>query len=301
MTNQDQSPEELTEVLMDENELFYPSEEIKKNATAKDYKKIYKEALADPDKFWAEAAEELEWYKKWDTVLDDSKKPFYKWFAGGECNIFYNALERHQETDTKNKIAIIAENEDGDERKLTYGELYDEVNKFASVLKKHGIKRGDRISIYMPNIPETAITMLTCAKMGVIHTVVYAGFSALALRDRINDAESRILVTVDGSMRRGKFIKLYDIVSKALSEDCPSIEKVIVVKNTGEAITMKDGRDVWWHDVTSEETVAVPTEVMKADDPLFILYTSGTTAKPKGVVHVHGGYMVGVNRTIRWI
>jgi len=293
--------EDLTEVLMQEDKLYHPSEEIKNKATVKDYKKVYKEAFEDPEKFWGEAAEELEWFKKWDKVLDDSKKPFFRWFTGAECNIFYNALERHQETDTKNKTAIIAEGEDGKVRTFTYEELYEEVNKFASVLKKLGIKRGDRISVYMPNIPETSVVMLTCAKMGVLHSVVYAGFSSMALRDRINDAKSRILVTVNGSKRRGKFIKLKEIAEKAVEEDCPSIEKVIVVKNVNEEVDMKEGRDLWYADLMKEDPVEVKTEAMKSDDPVFILYTSGTTAKPKGVVHVHGGYMVGVHRTIKWI
>ena len=301
MTKKDQTKEDLTEVLMQEDKLYHPSEEIKNKATVKDYKKVYKEASSDPEKFWSQAAEELEWFKKWDKVLDDSKKPFFRWFTGAECNIFYNALERHQKTDTKNKTAIIAESEGGEVRTFTYQELYEEVNKFASVLKKFGIKRGDRISVYMPNIPETAVVMLACAKMGILHSVVYAGFSSMALRDRINDAKSRILVTVDGSKRRGKFIKLKEIAAKAVEEDCPSIEKVIVVKNVDEEIDMKEGRDLWYADLMKEDPIEVETEVMKSDDPLFILYTSGTTAKPKGVVHVHGGYMVGVHRTIKWI
>jgi len=258
-------------------------------------------AESDPEAFWEEAAEELEWAKKWEKVLDDSKKPFYKWFVGSKCNIFQNALERHQDTDIKNKTAIISEQEGGRVKELTYGELYEQVNKFASALKKLGIGKGDRVAVYLPNIPETAITMLACAKLGAIHSVVYAGFSHIALRDRINDAEAKILVTSNGSVRRGKIVKLKDTCDQAVAEDCPSIEKMIVVNNVEEKVEMKEGRDIWFEDVIEEADSDVETEILDGNEPLFVLYTSGTTSKPKGVVHDHAGYMVGINRTLKWV
>lgn len=302
MSSKDKPTKEgTTEVLLKEEKIYYPSQKVIQEANVKDHQEVIQRALKDPEGFWAEAASELEWFKKWDKVFDDSKKPFFSWFKGGKCNIFHNALERYQGGSQKDKVAIIAENEKGDKRKLTYGELYQEVNKFTSALKKMGIKKGDRVSVYLPNIPEVAIVMLACARIGAMHSVVYAGFSYVALRDRINDATSKILVTSDGSFRRGKTIKLKETADKAVEEDCPSIEKVVVVKHTGENIDMKTDRDIWYDKLVQNETKEVKTEEMDAEDPLFILYTSGTTAKPKGVVHAHGGYMVGVYRTIKWV
>lgn len=301
MNLKDQSSEELTEVLLKEEKIYKPSISVVKSANVKDYEAVVKKALADPEGFWAEAAKELEWFQTWEKVLDNSKAPFFSWFKGGKCNIVQNALDRHQKTATKNKIAIIAENEKGEKKTLTYGDLYTAVNKLALGLKKLGIKKGDRVSVYMPNIPEVAITMLACAKIGAVHSVVYAGFSYLALRDRINDAQSKVIVTVDGAVRRGKPVLLKDTVDQAIEKDCPWIVKVIVVKYNGEPIKFNTQRDVWYHELAASVTGECPTEVMDAEDTLFILYTSGTTAKPKGIVHAHGGYMVGVSRTLKWV
>jgi acetyl-CoA synthetase len=292
--------DDLTEVLLKEEKIYKASEEIISKANVKNYQEAVKMANENAEKFWEEAAGELEWFKKWKKVLDDSKKPFYTWFKGGRCNIFVNALERHQKPGQKEKIAILFESENGEKRQLTYEQLYNEVNKFASALKKFGMRKGDRLSVYLPNIPEVAVVMLACAKLGVLHSVVYAGFSYLALRNRINDAASKIVVTADGSYRRGKTVKLKEIVDQALQEECQSVEKVIVVKNTNVQIDLKEN-DIWYDDFVKEGMEVVATEVMKSDDPLFILYTSGTTGKPKGVVHTHGGYMVGINRTFRWV
>jgi len=290
-----------TEVLMSEDKLFKPSDDVVKNANVQDYEKVYEEALKDPVKFWVQAAEELTWHKKWTKAFDDSNKPFYSWFVGGKCNIFTNALEVHQKSDKKNKTAILWEGEDGKKRSLTFKEVYDEVNKFAGVLKDYGIKKGDRVAVYMPNIPETAVVMLACLKLGAIHSVVYAGFSAQALRKRVVDAKAKIVVTVDGTFRRGKVIKLKEVVDEALSEECDFVEHSIIVKHAENEVTMKDGRDVWYQDIMSQEHSIPETEVMDSEDPAFILYTSGTTGTPKGVVHCHGGYMVGVYRTIKWV
>ncbi|MDZ7798310.1 MAG: acetate--CoA ligase [Patescibacteria group bacterium] len=298
--SKDSNTDEATEALLKEEKLYKPSEEVKKLANVKDYEAVVKKASEDYEGFWAEAAQELDWYKEWDEVLDESKKPFYKWFKGGQINIFHNALERHQK-DKKDKVAYFWENQDGDSRKITYGQLYDEVNKFAGILKKQGVARGDRVAVYMPNIPETAVAMLACAKLGAMHTVVYAGFSAQALRERIHDAEAKVLVTVDGGKRRKKDIPLKETVDQALEKDCQCLKSVIVVKYTGLEINIKEGRDIWYHEIMKEEVEIPETEKMKATDPLFILYTSGTTSKPKGVIHVHGGYQVGISRTLKWV
>ncbi|MFA5070234.1 MAG: acetate--CoA ligase [Patescibacteria group bacterium] len=293
--------EEAMEVLLKEDKLYKPSAKIKNQANVKDYEAVVKKAEDDYESFWAEAAAELFWYKKWDQVLDKSKKPFYQWFAGGQTNIFYNALERHQGSPVKDRVAFDWESEGGQNRKITYAQLYEMVNKFAAVLKKLGLKKGERVSVYMPNIPETAVAMLACAKLGAIHSVVYAGFSAQALADRINDAGSKILITVDGGMRRNKPILLKETADHAMALGCPTIQNIIVVKYAKIEVNMQEGRDLWYEDLTQEDLPIPATEKMDAMDPLFILYTSGTTAKPKGVLHVHGGYQVGIYRTLKWV
>ncbi|MFH1366570.1 MAG: acetate--CoA ligase [Patescibacteria group bacterium] len=293
--------EEATEVLLKEDKLYEPSAKVKNQANVKNYEEVVVKAEGDYESFWAEAAEELSWYKKWDKVVDESEKPFYKWFKGGQTNIFLNALERHQNTPTKDKIAFYWESESGQSRKITYAQLFEMTNKFAGALKKLGVVKGDRVSIYMPNIPETAMAMLACAKIGAIHSVVYAGFSAAALADRVNDAEAKIIVTVDGGMRRGKAIKLKDTVDQAMNLGCPSVKHVIIVKYADIEVKMEAGRDLLYEDLVKEEMEIPATEKMEATDPLFILYTSGTTSKPKGVLHVHGGYQVGIARTLKWV
>lgn len=301
MNSNNQPAEELTEVLLKEDKIYQPATRVVKSANVKDYDAVVKKALADPEGFWEEAAKELEWFQIWEKVLDKSKAPFFSWFKSGKCNIVQNALDRHQKNAVKNKVAIIAESENGEKRTLTYGQLDEEVNKLALGFKKLGIKKGDVVSVYLPNIPEVAVTMLACAKIGAVHSVVYAGFSFLALRDRINDARSKIIVTVDGAVRRGKPILLKETVDQTIAQDCPSIEKVIVIKYSGQTINFNPPRDIWYHELVKNVSGKCPTEVMDSEDPLFILYTSGTTAKPKGIVHAHGGYMVGVARTLKWV
>ncbi len=260
-----------------------------------------KKAGQNPLKFWEEAAEELHWFKKWDKVFDDSKKPFYKWFVGGKCNLAYNALDRHIEKGKIiNKAAILWEDETGRTRRFTYLELYREVNKLVNALRDMGIDRGDRVAIYMPNIPEIAFAMLACAKIGAMHSVVYAGFSSKALRDRIDDANAKVLFTADGSFRRGKVIDLKSIVDEAL-KGCKSIKRVIVAKNNKAKINFNKKFDVWYHDFVKGFSEHAHCAEMDAEDPAFVLYTSGTTSKPKGVIHVHGGYPVDVLRTMKYV
>ena len=239
--------------------------------------------------------------RRWDQVLDDSNKPFYKWFVGGKTNMALNALDRHVTTWRRNKLALIWEGEDGEKVSLSYWRLWQEVNKFANVLRSMGVKKGDRVTIYMGRVPEIAIAMLACAKVGAPHSVVYGGFSEQALASRIEDAQSKVLITCDGAWLRGKIVRLKDTVDEAVQRS-PVVETVIVVKRTGHDIGMEPGRDYWYHDLMALPIASTQaeTEVMDAEDPLFILYTSGTTGKPKGVLHTHGGYQVYTATTLEW-
>lgn len=283
--------------LLEEGRTFPPPEEFKKKANIND-PKIYEKAAKDPEAFWAKAAEELEWFKKWDKVLEWNP-PWAKWFIGGKLNVSYNCIDRHLKTWRRNKAAIIFEGEPGDERVLTYQDLHREVCKFANVLKKLGIKKGDRVAIYLPMIPELPIAMLACARIGAVHSVVFGGFSAEALRDRINDAQAKLLITADGGWRRGQVVPLKKNADEALKQT-PSIEHTIVVKRVGESIALKQNEH-WWHELMRDAPLDCPPEPMDSEDMLFILYTSGTTGKPKGVVHTTGGYLVGTALTHKWI
>jgi acetyl-CoA synthetase len=252
--------------------------------------------------FWAKEAKNLKWFKKWTKVLDDSKKPFFKWFIDGKTNICYNCLDVHLTSARKNKLALIWEGEDGSFRSFSYFALHREVNKFANVLKSLGVKKSDRVTIYMGRVPELEIAMLACARIGAIHSVVYGGFSVEALHERIDDSESKVLITCDGAFQRGKIVELKKISDEAVQR-AASIESVVVVKRTGHEINMEPGRDMWYHDL-----MALPiahdsdnVETMDAEDPLFLLYTSGTTGKPKAILHVHGGYMVGTYTSLKYV
>lgn len=261
----------------------------------------WEKSIQNPEEFWAEKAKVIDWFKTWNKVLDESNPPFYKWFSGGVLNACYNALDRHIKTHRKNMLAYIWEGEPGEIKTYTYYQLYREVNKLAEILKDFGVKKGDRVAIYLPMIPELPITMLATARIGAIHTVVFSGFSAEALADRIRDCEAKVLVTADGAYRRGKIVTLKETADRALA-NTPSIEKVMVVKRTGQQVPMKGGRDHWYHELMDkvEPNAYVQPEPIEATEPLFILYTSGTTGKPKGVQHGTGGYLVWAYWTLKW-
>ncbi len=291
-------PEEAIEVLLEEGKTYRPPEDFKKQAWVKD-EKIYEKAEKDFEGFWASFAEELHWFKKWDKVLKWDP-PWAKWFINGKLNVSYNCLDRHLTTQRKHKVALIWEGEPGDRKTFTYEELHKKVCKFANVLKGLGVKKGDRVAIYMPMIPELPIAMLACTRIGAPHSIVFGGFSPASLRDRILDAEAKILITSDGGWRRGKVVPLKDNADEAVKET-PSIEKVVVVKRTENDISFNQGRDLWWHDLMKDASPECEAEPMDAEDILYILYTSGTTAKPKGVVHTTGGYLTGVYATTKWV
>jgi acetyl-CoA synthetase len=274
-----------------ENRAFPPPPEFSANAHIKsfeEYEKLYAGAAADPQAFWAHIAEEnIHWFRKWDTVLEWNE-PHAKWFVGGKTNISYNCLDRH------------LEGEPGEIRTLTYKELHAEVCKFANVLKKLGVETGNRVALYMPLVPELAIAMLACARIGATHTVIFGGFSADAIRDRVNDGQCKLIVTADGGFRRGREIKLKAPVNEAV-EQCPSVQNVVVFKRTASEIEMKAGRDHWWHELMAEASADCPAEELDSEHPLYILYTSGTTGKPKGILHTTGGYITQAHITTKWI
>jgi len=260
---------------------------------------IRREAARDPEAFWAGIARELHWFTPWQTVLEWTP-PFAKWFVGGTTNLCYNCVDRHVATWRRNKAAIIWEGEPGDSRTLTFADLQREVATFANVLRGLGVEAGDRVCLYLPMIPELAIAMLACARIGATHSVVFGGFSAEALRDRLNDAQAKVVVTADGGYRRGAIVPLKVNVDEALAQ-APSVERVVVVSRTGQTVSMREGRDLWWNELMEQANDQSDCVPLDAEHPLFILYTSGTTGKPKGVVHTTGGYMVHTYITSKWV
>ena len=285
-------------------DLYHPSEGFAARANVQPgqpYETLIAKASSDPEAFWAELAEsEIHWFRKWDRVLDDSNAPFYKWFTGATTNMSYNCLDRHCQTWRKNRAAIIWEGEPGDQRTLTYQELLSAVERFAGVLKAQGFRAGDRAILYMPMVPELPVAMLACARLGITHSVVFAGFSAEALKTRILDLDAGLVVTADGGWRRGSIVPLKQAVDEAL-EDCPGVSSVIVYRRTGNEVEMRSGRDAWWHDLDTGAPAACPAEELDAEHPLYVLYTSGTTGKPKGIVHSTGGYQLQVSMAMRWV
>ena len=287
------------EALLQEDRRFPPPEEFAKRANVRD-PGVYEEAEGDFEGFWARFAGELDWFKKWDKVLDWDP-PFAKWFVGGKINVSYNCLDRHLTTQRRNKAALVWDGEPGDWKVYTYWDLHREVCRFANALKSLGVRKGDRVTIYLPMIPELPITMLACARIGAPHSVVFGGFSAESLRDRINDSEAKVLVTSDGGYRRGNVVPLKRNADEAL-EGTPTIENVVVVRRTGTADDqMVAGRDVWWHEVIEGQSLKCEAEPMDSEDILYLLYTSGTTGKPKGIVHTTAGYLLGTYATTKWV
>jgi acetyl-CoA synthetase len=284
--------------LLEEKRVFAPPPDFVERAVVKD-RSTYERAEQDHESFWAEQAERLAWSKRWDTVMEWNP-PWVKWFVGGTLNASYNCLDRHVEAGGGDKVAYHWEGEPGDRRTITYRELHEEVCRFANALKSLGVRKGDRVAIYLGMIPELPVAMLACARIGAPHSVVFGGFSADSLRDRINDAEAKVLVTADGGYRRGSAVPLKANAEAAL-KDCPTIEKVVTVRRTGQEHPWVEGRDVWYRDAIEGQPAACEPEEMDAEEPLYLLYTSGTTGKPKGIVHTTGGYLTGVSATHRMI
>jgi acetyl-CoA synthetase len=291
-------PDKTIEALLLEKRQFLPPKRFSEEANIRD-PSVYRRADRDFEKFWEDFARELAWYKSWRLVLD-WKPPKAKWFVGGKLNVSVNCLDRHVAGPRKNKAAFIWEGEPGDQRTLTYRELLREVSKFGNVLRSLGVGKGDRVTLYMPMVPELPIAMLACARIGAIHSVVFGGFSAESLKDRINDQAAKVLVTADGGWRRGNVVPLKKIADEAVAQT-PTIEAVIVVRRTGLAVGFDAERDRWWHELMAGASAVCKPEKMDAEDPLYILYTSGTTGKPKGILHTTGGYLVGTYATTKWV
>jgi acetyl-CoA synthetase len=287
-----------SDYLFEDNPSFLPSEDFKKNANLQSFD-IFEEAKRDREAFWAKQAKCLHWFRSWDRVLEWNP-PYAKWFVGGKLNACYNCLDRHLQNGHRDKIALLWEGEKGEKRTFTYEELYHEVNKFSHVLKSLGIRKGDTVAIYLPMIPEAVVAMLSCARIGAVHTVIFGGFSDQALRDRILDAEAKLVITADGGFRKGKITLLKEAADLAV-EKCPCVQHVIVIKRTQQDVYMREGRDYWYDQLMQHALPFCPPEEMDAEDVLYILYTSGTTGKPKGIIHTTGGYMVGATITTRWV
>ncbi len=300
MSDASKSPPDDIAALLQEHRTFDPPASFAATAHVRDAA-VYEQAEADPEGFWAKFAQELEWQRPWDQVLE-WKPPHAKWFVGGRINVSVNCLDRHVRTARRNKAALVWEGEPGERRTLTYWELYRDVCQFANVLKSLGVRHGDRIAIYMPLVPELAVAMLACTRLGAVHSVVFGGFSAEALSDRINDAQAKLLITADGGYRRGAIVPLKRVADEAL-QHTSSIEKVVVVRRVGETagVHLHPGRDLWYHDLMHEASLTCEPEQVGSEDMLYILYTSGTTGKPKGIVHTTAGYLVGTYATTKWV
>jgi len=298
--------EKNIESLLHETRSFGPPSEFARRAHVagrKAYDELVAQAAADREGFWAAIAEDLHWFKKWDRVLDWTNPPFAKWFVGGRINVSYNCLDRHVAAGRGDKVALLWEGEPGDKESITYAELLRRVEEFAGALRELGVEAGDRVAVYMPMIPELPVALLACTRIGATHTVVFGGFSADALRDRIQDARAKLVITADGGWRRGKPLALKEIVDKAVAA-CPSVEKVVVAERLGAKtlpIQWNAARDIWWRDAVAGVTPVKDAEPLDAEHPLFILYTSGTTGKPKGVLHTTGGYLVQTYITSKWV
>jgi acetyl-CoA synthetase len=289
--------QELASLL--EVERFDPPAAFKEHALLND-PAIYDEAERDWKGWWEKQARELHWFKQWDQVLDDSNPPFYKWFVGGKLNVSYNCLDRHVEAGKSEKVAFHWRGEEGEERDVTYGELHRDVQKFANGLKSLGIGKGDIVGIYLPMIPEVAVAMLACARIGAVHNVVFGGFSPESVRERMEFSEAKALITADGAARKGKTAAVKQAVDELMG-DLETLEHIIVVRSKGTECEMKEGRDHWYHELMDEADAECPAEEMDAEDPLYVLYTSGSTAKPKGILHTTGGYLTGVSATHRYV
>lgn len=294
------------DTVLAETRKFPPPAEFSSKAHIKsmeEYQALHKRSIEDPEGFWAEVASELHWFKEWDTVLNDSDKPFFKWFEGGKTNICYNCLDRHLDGPNRDKPAIVWEGEPGDSKTLSYAELHRLVCRFANVLKSLGVGKGDRVAIYLPMIVELPAAVLACARIGAVHNVIFAGFSSESIKDRVLDSEAKLVITADAGWRRGKVLALKDIVDAGV-EECGCVENVLVVKRGIEeefSFSMKEGRDHWYHELEAEQADDCPAEELDAEDMLFLLYTSGTTGKPKGIMHTQAGYMVYTYLTAKYV
>ena len=294
------------DTVLAETRKFSPPEDFSSKAhiqSMEDYKALHQRSIQDPEGFWSEVASELHWFKTWDTVLNDDDKPFFKWFEGGKTNISYNCLDRHLDGPNRDKPAIIWEGEPGESKTLTYAEMHSLVCRFANVLKSLGVKKGDRVAIYLPMVVELPAAVLACARIGAVHNVVFAGFSSESIKDRVLDSEAKLVITADAGWRRGKVLALKDIVDAAV-EDCDCVENVLVVERGIKEefpLNIKQGRDHWYHELAENQSDDCPAEELDAEDMLFLLYTSGTTGKPKGIMHTQAGYMVYTYLTAKYV
>src|SRR5580704_6791782 len=296
-TNADTLDEQLARML--EIERFESPADFRKDAVLSD-PEVYEQAARDPQAWWVEQAERLDWFEPWQQVLDDSNPPFYKWFEGGTLNASYNCLDRHVAAGRGERVALHWLGEDGEQRDITYAELLAEVKRFASALKDQGVHKGDVVGIYLPMIPEVVVAMLACARIGAPHNVVFGGFSAEAVRERMEFSEAKALITVDGAARKGKTAPVKDRVDDVMG-DLSTLQTIVVVRSKGTSCEMKEGRDVYYDEILAAADPECPAEPMAAEHPLYILYTSGSTAKPKGILHTTGGYLTGVSATHRYV